>query len=114
MVTPIGTVVTAKTGVKKWSTGQGVFLPLVKRSRTIFVTWYCSQAVKSLFADVDFGTVKRSRAFLQCGQEVKQQKNDSQIFLDPGLSRDYSAYGSAHPLHTLNPGSALLKLMVYT
>ena len=27
MVTPI---VTAKTGVKKWSTGQGVFLPLVK------------------------------------------------------------------------------------
>ena len=37
-VTPVGTVVTAKTGVKKWSTGQGVFLPLVKQSRTIFVT----------------------------------------------------------------------------
>ena len=31
-----GTVVTAKTGVKKWSTGQEVFLSLVKQSRTIF------------------------------------------------------------------------------
>ena len=40
-VTPIGTVVTAKTGVKKWSTGQRVVLPLVKGSRTIFITWYC-------------------------------------------------------------------------
>ena len=38
VVTPIGTVVTAKTGVKKWSTGQGVFLPLVKQSRTIIFT----------------------------------------------------------------------------
>ena len=36
VVTPIGVVVTAKTGVKRWSTGQGVFLPLVKGSRTIF------------------------------------------------------------------------------
>ena len=35
MVTPIDTVVTAKARVKKWSTGEGVFLPLVKRSRTI-------------------------------------------------------------------------------
>ena len=34
VVTPIRTVVTAKTGVKKWSTGQGVFLPLVKGPRT--------------------------------------------------------------------------------
>ena len=67
---PIGTVVTAKTGVKEWSTGQGVFLPPVKRSRIIFVTWYCSQTVKSPFADVNFGTVKQSRAFLQCGQAV--------------------------------------------
>ena len=38
VVTPMGTVVTAKTGVKKWSTGQGVFLPLVKQSRTIFTS----------------------------------------------------------------------------
>ena len=27
VVTPIHTVVTAKTGVKKWSSGQGIFLP---------------------------------------------------------------------------------------
>ena len=39
MVTPIAsTVITAKTGFKKWSTGQGVFLPLVKQSRTIFTS----------------------------------------------------------------------------
>ena len=39
VVTPIGTVVTAKTGVKKWSTGQGVFLPLVKQSRTALILY---------------------------------------------------------------------------
>ena len=71
MVTPILTVVTAKTGVKEWSAGQGVLLPLVKGSRTIFIA---CQMVKSCFADVNFGMVKRSRAFLQCGQAVKQQK----------------------------------------
>ena len=58
VITPIGTVFTAKTGVKKWSTSQGVFLSLVKQSKTIFVTGYCSQTVKSLFADVNFGMVK--------------------------------------------------------
>ena len=36
VVTPIGAVVTAATGVKKWSRGQGLFLVSVKRSRTIF------------------------------------------------------------------------------
>ena len=36
MVTPIGAVVTAATGVKKRSRGQGPFLVSVKRSRTIF------------------------------------------------------------------------------
>ena len=38
VVTPIRTVVTAKIRVKKWSTGQGVFLPLIKGSRTICLT----------------------------------------------------------------------------
>ena len=60
VVTPLRTVVTAKTGVKKWSTGQGVFLPL----------------------DNFNIAVKRSRAFLQCGQAVK---NDSPNFLIPVL-----------------------------
>ena len=36
VVTPIGAVVTAATGVKKRSRGQGLFLVSVKRSRTIF------------------------------------------------------------------------------
>ena len=38
VVTPIGNVVTAKTGVKKWLTGQEVFLSLVKQSSTIFIS----------------------------------------------------------------------------
>ena len=36
VVIPIGAVVTAATGVKKRSRGQGLFLVSVKRSRTIF------------------------------------------------------------------------------
>ena len=36
VVTPIGAVVTAATGVKKRSRGQGLFSVSVKRSRTIF------------------------------------------------------------------------------
>ena len=61
VVTPIGAVVTAATGVKKRSRGQGLFLVLVKRSRTIFklgnaveiqqlVFSVCGQMVKALFA----------------------------------------------------------------
>ena len=35
VVIPIGAVVIAVTEVKKWSRGQGLFLVLVKQSRTI-------------------------------------------------------------------------------
>ena len=60
VVTPIGAVVTAATGVKKRSRGQGLFLVSVKRSRTIFklgnvvkmVAFFsvCGQTVKAPFA----------------------------------------------------------------
>ena len=36
MVISIGAIVTAATGVKKQSRGQGLFLVSVKQSRTIF------------------------------------------------------------------------------
>ena len=51
VVTPIGAVVTAVTGVKKWSRGQGLFLVSVKRSRTIFKL---GNAVKMQFRMVTF------------------------------------------------------------
>ena len=38
VVTPIGTVVTAKTGVKKWSKGQRMFPVSVKQSRQNFTS----------------------------------------------------------------------------
>ena len=38
VVTPIGAVVAAKTGVKKWSKGQGMFPVSVKRSRQNFTS----------------------------------------------------------------------------
>ena len=43
-----GVVVTAKTGIKKWSTGQGVFLSLAKQSRTIFISRARTQLVLRL------------------------------------------------------------------
>ena len=46
VVIPIGTVVTAATGVKKWSRGQGLFLVSVKRSRTIFKLGNSGQDIK--------------------------------------------------------------------
>ena len=51
VVTPIGAVVTAATGVKKRSRGQGLFLVSVKRSRTIFKL---GKAVKMQFRMVKF------------------------------------------------------------
>ena len=51
VVTPIDTVVTAATRVKKRSRGQRLFLATVKRSRTIFKL---GKAVKMQFWMVNF------------------------------------------------------------
>ena len=80
VITPIGS---AKTGVKKWSTGQGVFLPLVKGSMIIFAT-YCYRIV-----------VTQILVPLNCQEplwSVVKQQNDCQIFICS------CAYGSAHLL----------------
>ena len=62
-------MVEAKTGVKKWSRGQVVFLVSVKRSNSSFKTQLSSQdAIEEGEATESIGAVKRSRAFLQCGQ----------------------------------------------
>ena len=61
MVPPTGT---AKTGVTKWSTGQGVFLPFVKDNLLYY-------------GHVDFDSVNWSRAFMECAQQ-----NDGQSFFD--------------------------------
>ena len=69
VVTPIGT---AKTRVKQWSTGQGVFLPFVKDSFCNLL--YCGH--------VDFDSVNWSRAFMECGQAAKWWSK----FFDPSLT----------------------------
>ena len=74
VVTPIRTVVTAKTGVKKWSTGQGVFLPLVKGSRTIFYSLILQSNGQELFCRRKFRygqTVKSLFALWLSGQAAK-------------------------------------------
>ena len=119
MVIPIGAVVTAATGVKKRSRGQGLFLVSVKWSRTIFkfgnngqdinvlrmcIVHSVVKCVRSNGQGPICGAVKRSRSRLRCGQAVKQQKQWSKFF-DPGRSRDYSAYRSDHPLYIHGVGS---------
>ena len=86
MVIPIGAVVTAATGVKKRSRGQGLFLVSVKRSRTIFklgnsgqdinvlrvrIAHSVAKCVRSNGQSPICGVVKRSRSHLRCGQTVK-------------------------------------------
>ena len=69
VVTPIGPVVTAATGVKKRSRGQGLFLVSVKRSGTIFKL---GRAVKmvAFFMAINIRN-GRQLVFSVCGQTVK-------------------------------------------
>ena len=96
VVIPIGTVVTAATGVKGcfWcrSSGQGQFSNLVT---AVKILMFCACILHIVCSQVC--AVKRSRSHLWCSQAVKQQKRWSKFF-DPGRSCDYSAYRSDHPL----------------
>ena len=98
MVIPIGAVVTAATRVKKQLRGQGVS---VKQSRTIFKLGNSGQDVYVLHVHITHSVVKCVWSNGQgpiCGVvKWSSNKNNSQFF-DPGLSCDYSAYGSDHPL----------------
>ena len=105
MVIPIGAVVTAATGVKKWSRGQELFLVLVKRSRTIFELGNSGQDVNVLRVRIAHSVVKCVRSNGQgpiCGA-VKQSsnKNDGQNFLTPVAAVTtvpIGVYRSDHPL----------------
>ena len=77
VVTPIGAVVTAATGVKKRSRGQGLFLVSVKRSRTIFKLGNAVKMVAFLWP-LTSGTVNgnslmvnyRPKKFLLCNVQL--------------------------------------------
>ena len=62
MVIPIGAVVTAATGVKKRSRGQGMFLVSVKWSRTIFKLGNSGQDINVLRVSVAHSVVKCVRS----------------------------------------------------
>ena len=87
MVIPIGAIVTAATGVKKQSRGQGLFVVSVKRSRSIFKLSNSSQDVYVLRVRIAHSVVKCVRSNGQgpiCGTVKRSSnKNDGQNFLTP-------------------------------
>ena len=85
MVIPIGALVTAATGVKKRSRGQGLFLVSVKRSRTILKLGNSGQDINVLHVRIAHSVVKcvRSNGQGPVCSAVKwsSNKNDGQNFL---------------------------------
>ena len=100
-IASIGAVVSAATGVKKWSRGQGLFLVSVKQS--IFKLGNSGQLGQDAFARdgahcvVKCGgqAVKVPFAVRSSGQPAKTIVK----YFDPGRSCHYNAYayGSDHP-----------------
>ena len=97
VVIPIGAIVTAATGVKKRSRGQGLFWVSVKRSRTIFKLGNSGQDINVLRVRIAHSIVKCVRSNGQgpiCGAVKRSSnKNNGQKFCC-----DYSTYRSDHPL----------------
>ena len=87
VVIPIGAVVTAATGVKKRSRGQGLFLVSVRQSRTIFKLGNSGQDINVLRVRIAHSVVKcvRSNGQGPICSAVKRSsnKNDGQNFLIP-------------------------------
>ena len=87
MVIPIGAVVTAATGVKKQSRGQGLFLMLVKRSRTFFKLSNSGQDVYDLHVRIAHSVVKcvwsNGQGPICSAVKRSSNKNDGQNFLTP-------------------------------
>ena len=87
VVIPIGAVVTAATGVKKRSRGQGLFLVSVKRSRTIFKLGNSGHGINILRVRIAHSVVECVRSNGQgpiCGAVKRSSnKNDGQNFLTP-------------------------------
>ena len=106
MVIPIGAVVTAATGVKKRSRGQGLFLVSVKRSRTIFKLGNSGQDINVLHVRIAHSVVKCARSKNSqgpiCGA-VKQSsnKNGGQNFLTPVAAVTTTPIGVTNPCYTV-------------
>ena len=85
VVIPIGAVVTAATGVKKRSRGQGLFLVSVKRSRTIFKLGNSSQDINVLRVRIAHSVVKcvwsNGQGPICSAVKRSSNKNDGQNFL---------------------------------
>ena len=121
MVIPVGTVVTAATGVKKRSRGQGLFLESVKWSRTIFKLGNSGQDINVLRVSIAHSVVKCVRSNGQgpiCGAVKRSSnKNDGQNFLTPvaavttapiGVTTPCEAqYGDLHMQFTTCTGTNL-------
>ena len=87
VVIPISAIVTAATGVKKRSRGQGLFLVSVKRSRTIFKLGNSGQDINVLCVRIAHSVVKCVQSNGQgpiCGAVKRSSnKNNGQNFLTP-------------------------------
>ena len=87
VVIPIGAVITAATGVKKQSRGQGLFLVSVKQSGTILKLGNSGQDVYVLRVHIAHSVVKcvRSNGQGPVCSAVKRSsnKNDGQNVLTP-------------------------------
>ena len=105
VVIPIGAVVTAATGVKKQSRGQGLFLVSVKRSRTIFKLGNSGQDVYVLRVRIAHSVVKCVRSNGQsriCGAVKRSSnKNDGQNISTPVAAVTTAPIGVTTPCISL-------------
>ena len=105
VVIPIGAVVTAATGVKKRSRGQGLFLVSVKRSRTIFKLGNSGQDINVLRMRIAHSVVKCVWSNSQgpiCGAVKRSSnKNDGQNFLTPVAAVTTAPIGVTTPCVSL-------------
>ena len=106
VVIPIDAVVTAATGVKKRSRGHGLFLVLVKRSRTIFKLGNSGQDINVLRVRIAHSVVKcvRSNGQGPICSAVKRSsnKNDGQNFLTPVAAVTTAPIGVTTPCAHVN------------
>ena len=110
MVIPIGAVVTAATGVKKRSRGQGLFLVSVKRSRTIFKLVNSGQDINVLRVRIAHSVCVRSNGQGPICGTVKRSsnKNDGQNFLTPVAAVTTATIGVTTPCLVSCPARARL------
>ena len=107
VVISIGAVVTAATGVKKRSRGQGLFSVSVKQSWTIFKLGNSGQDIYVLPVRIAHSVVKSNSQSPFCGTvKWSSNKNDSQNFLTPVAAVTTAPMGVTTPcMETKSPAS---------